>query len=322
MVGDKEHDVNGARRVGIPCVGVAYGYGSREELLRAQPLAIVNSVPELAAFLIDGRLERQEAAKPQETGQKDRLDLHRGRPLLKVWRVLYPVGIHFAASIVASLIVIIPMTVYALMEKVPGADAVSTIGLTGLMEILAIPFLLYFMKKDRILRENLGAEGIKTKASPVLVLILLFAAAALSDLLSQGMSVLRIPDLFPYYGEMTDEMYAQSRLYSDSGSRGSAGTCRRGDGISGTGVCQTERLSGRQMGDPAVGFYLRDLSRQYGSVHFCFLPWVLVCLAVSKIRQSADSNSGSRCGERMVLYINLYSIRLRLLDLVSTFDCC
>lgn len=210
MVGDKEHDVNGARRVGIPCVGVAYGYGSREELLRAQPLAIVYSVPELAAFLIDGRLERQEAAKPQETGQKDRLDLHRGRPLLKVWRVLYPVGIHFAASIVASLIVIIPMTVYALMGGSAGADAVSTIGLTGLMEILAIPFLLYFMKKDRILRENLGAEGIKTKASPVLVLILLFAAAALSDLLSQGMAVLRIPDLFPYYGEMTDEMYAQS----------------------------------------------------------------------------------------------------------------
>lgn len=32
MVGDREHDVLGARAQGIPCIGVLYGYGSREEL--------------------------------------------------------------------------------------------------------------------------------------------------------------------------------------------------------------------------------------------------------------------------------------------------
>ncbi len=37
MVGDREHDVEGARGVGIRCVAVTYGYGDREELERAAP---------------------------------------------------------------------------------------------------------------------------------------------------------------------------------------------------------------------------------------------------------------------------------------------
>lgn len=32
MVGDRRHDVEGAGENGVPCIGVLYGYGSREEL--------------------------------------------------------------------------------------------------------------------------------------------------------------------------------------------------------------------------------------------------------------------------------------------------
>lgn len=35
MVGDREHDVIGARGAGIDCLGILYGFGSREELLAA-----------------------------------------------------------------------------------------------------------------------------------------------------------------------------------------------------------------------------------------------------------------------------------------------
>ena len=35
MVGDREHDVIGARAAGIDCLGILYGFGSREELLEA-----------------------------------------------------------------------------------------------------------------------------------------------------------------------------------------------------------------------------------------------------------------------------------------------
>lgn len=50
MVGDKEHDVLGARAAGLDCVAVAYGYGTKEELTEAKPLKIVASVDELLHF--------------------------------------------------------------------------------------------------------------------------------------------------------------------------------------------------------------------------------------------------------------------------------
>ncbi len=50
MVGDREHDVYGARQMGLDCVAVTYGYGTKEELKHAGPLAMVNSIDELRDF--------------------------------------------------------------------------------------------------------------------------------------------------------------------------------------------------------------------------------------------------------------------------------
>lgn len=50
MVGDKEHDVLGARAARLDCVAAGYGYGTKEELTAAQPLKIVASVDELLRF--------------------------------------------------------------------------------------------------------------------------------------------------------------------------------------------------------------------------------------------------------------------------------
>ena len=50
MVGDKEHDVLGARAAGLECVAVSYGYGTAEELTAAQPLQTVSSTEEILDF--------------------------------------------------------------------------------------------------------------------------------------------------------------------------------------------------------------------------------------------------------------------------------
>ena len=50
MVGDKEHDVLGAREAGISCVAVSYGYGTEEELKNAAPLKTVHSAREVLDF--------------------------------------------------------------------------------------------------------------------------------------------------------------------------------------------------------------------------------------------------------------------------------
>lgn len=52
MVGDKEHDVIGAREAGISCVAVTYGYGTLEELEAAKPLKIVHTVEKLQEYLL------------------------------------------------------------------------------------------------------------------------------------------------------------------------------------------------------------------------------------------------------------------------------
>ncbi|MGN0994465.1 MAG: HAD hydrolase-like protein [Butyricicoccus sp.] len=51
MVGDRKYDVEGAHAFGIPCVGVLYGFGSREELEKAGADAICPSVAGLPAVI-------------------------------------------------------------------------------------------------------------------------------------------------------------------------------------------------------------------------------------------------------------------------------
>ena len=52
MVGDRKHDIIGARNTGIDCIGVLYGYGDREELTQAGAKRIVASVEELKQALL------------------------------------------------------------------------------------------------------------------------------------------------------------------------------------------------------------------------------------------------------------------------------
>ncbi|MBE6989161.1 MAG: HAD family hydrolase [Ruminococcaceae bacterium] len=53
MVGDRRHDVEGARRVGLTAVGVLYGYGSRAELEQAGARRITETVQSLTALLME-----------------------------------------------------------------------------------------------------------------------------------------------------------------------------------------------------------------------------------------------------------------------------
>ena len=52
MVGDREHDVLGARECGMECVGVLYGYGDRQEMDACKPAWIAGTVGELRDLLL------------------------------------------------------------------------------------------------------------------------------------------------------------------------------------------------------------------------------------------------------------------------------
>jgi phosphoglycolate phosphatase len=52
MVGDREHDVLGAKRCGVPCVGVRYGYAVGDELTRAGAVAECDTTAEVTANVL------------------------------------------------------------------------------------------------------------------------------------------------------------------------------------------------------------------------------------------------------------------------------
>lgn len=55
MVGDREHDVYGAKKTGLSVIGVLYGYGSREELQSAGADYLCET-PEETAKLLKGMM--------------------------------------------------------------------------------------------------------------------------------------------------------------------------------------------------------------------------------------------------------------------------
>jgi len=62
MVGDRMHDVLGARRNGVEAIGVLWGYGSEEELRAAAPRRIVASMAELCEAIQMERRPREAEA--------------------------------------------------------------------------------------------------------------------------------------------------------------------------------------------------------------------------------------------------------------------
>jgi phosphoglycolate phosphatase len=52
MVGDRQHDVVGARQNGLRCIGAAWGYGGRPELEAAGATTIAADPGQLSAVLV------------------------------------------------------------------------------------------------------------------------------------------------------------------------------------------------------------------------------------------------------------------------------
>lgn len=52
MVGDRDNDVLGAKKCGIPCVGVSWGYAEPGELLSAGAIYLAQTAEELENILI------------------------------------------------------------------------------------------------------------------------------------------------------------------------------------------------------------------------------------------------------------------------------
>lgn len=63
MVGDRKHDILGARVNGLRSIGVLYGYGSREELEAAGADALVETPEEILKFVVSKSIQESVIAR-------------------------------------------------------------------------------------------------------------------------------------------------------------------------------------------------------------------------------------------------------------------
>ena len=54
LIGDTKYDVDGANKVGIPCIGVSWGYAAEGELLEHGAVCVVDTMEELYELLVNG----------------------------------------------------------------------------------------------------------------------------------------------------------------------------------------------------------------------------------------------------------------------------
>lgn len=217
MVGDRYHDIEGAKKCGTTSLGVAYGYGGREELIKARADYIVDSVEELTNFFaIDSKpIEKEEL-------YKERVRHYHGIGL-KIWRSIYPIGIHYGASFLASVVGTVAIFSFLAlsMRVLSSEDMVNevykhTLLLTFIGQLIALPFLAYFYKKDQVLRGNYKRghilHGFKKIPKVHWVFYYIFAGC-LGVGFSNIIDLVGIPKLFPGYSELSEIVFQNQNLF-------------------------------------------------------------------------------------------------------------
>ena len=196
MVGDKEHDVFGARAMGVECLGAAWGYSAPGELEKADPLKIVQTPEDVVLFLDSTPLRKEGIVR-------------------KVWRVLYPAGIHLGISIAVASV--FGMIAAAMFGPETGNDltyryTIELTGITALLTILPCAFL-YLNDRDNRMSGRMIPSPSGAKISVPAVLLLIGLGAALS--LYGNVLLSLLAQWFPIddYSEVTEQVESGKALW-------------------------------------------------------------------------------------------------------------
>ncbi len=241
MVGDRSHDVQGAISCGLQCIGVAYGYGSREELEKAGAVYIADSVEDLGILaspndeettenvesvrnIIPDRekvkkyeipetrkLEKEEKEMPEPAKKKEKF---RYSTAGQIWRLIYPFLIHYGATLLATIALYLVYLIQAggLQETASAGQRLinSTLYVTLIGDLTAAMILYLFYRKDQMHRKE-GFSG-KGKAfvwaPPVIWFSVIILAIATGQFLNDLINGLHLNDLFTGYSEVSEQAFS------------------------------------------------------------------------------------------------------------------
>ena len=241
MVGDRSHDVQGAISCGLQCIGVAYGYGSREELEKAGAVYIADSVEDLGILaspndeettenvesvrnIIPDRekvkkyeipetrkLEKEEKEMPEPAKKKEKF---RYSTAGQIWRLIYPFLIHYGATLLATIALYLVYLIQAggLQETASAGQRLinSTLYVTLIGDLTAAIILHLFYRKDQMHRKE-GFSGTGKAfvwAPPVIWFSVIILAIATGQFLNDLINGLHLNDLFTGYSEVSEQAFS------------------------------------------------------------------------------------------------------------------
>lgn len=241
MVGDRSHDVQGAISCGLQCIGVAYGYGSREELEKAGAVYIADSVEDLGILaspndeettenvesvrnIIPDRekvkkyeipetrkLGKEEKEMPEPAKKKEKF---RYSTVGQIWRLIYPFLIHYGATLLATIALYLVYLIQAggLQETASAGQRLinSTLYVTLIGDLTAAMILYLFYRKDQMHRKE-GFSGTGKAfvwAPPVIWFSVIILAIATGQFLNDLINGLHLNDLFTGYSEVSEQAFS------------------------------------------------------------------------------------------------------------------
>lgn len=241
MVGDRSHDVQGAISCGLQCIGVAYGYGSREELEKAGAVYIADSVEDLGILaspndeettenvesvrnIIPDRekvkkyeipetrkLEKEEKEMPEPAKKKEKF---RYSTAGQIWRLIYPFLIHYGATLLATIALYLVYLIQAggLQETASAGQRLinSTLYVTLIGDLTAAMILYLFYRKDQMHRKEGFSGTVKAFvwAPPVIWFSVIILAIATGQFLNDLINGLHLNDLFTGYSEVSEQAFS------------------------------------------------------------------------------------------------------------------
>ncbi len=242
MVGDRCYDVLGAHACGIQCIGVAYGYGSMDELIKAGVTYVADSVEELEILAgndqedpkveiksIDVtelsqkqekqlekqlRQEKKKRRRKEETEQEYPLRESIGR---KLWRIVYPILTHFGIANGISIVATIALTFVGMIilgicdsNELTAMATQQALLIVGLGDLVSIPILRIFLKQDEARRQSGHYVLHKTpekRVTPQIVLGTVLMSMGLCQVLNDLITLSGLEQLFPYYSQVETKIY-------------------------------------------------------------------------------------------------------------------
>ena len=238
MVGDRDYDVIGAHHCGLQCIGVAYGYGSREELQKAGAAYIAETVADLALLaesdesdetvetnsidmgnFLDAPVRSGSASEGQSVHVAMKAQKTAGRESVgrKIWRVAYPLLAHFCITTAVTtaggiFITIVAMLLLGITDQAEIAAIMmhGVVLLTGVANLVSMPVQLKFIQLDEIRRRNrqYGYKLRPKKRSSASVLIgTILMAVALCQLLNDLITCSGLNERFPGYQETSEQVF-------------------------------------------------------------------------------------------------------------------